>query len=164
MSPRLVLVGPPGAGKSTVGSALAEALGERFVDTDVVVADGRDVTEAFVDLGEAEFRRRERAAVAAALAAGGVVAVGAGAVEDPATRAALRGLPVVFLDVSVAAGFQRSGLNVPRPVTVASPRPVYRSLAAERRPRYLECARWTVDTSDLGVTEVLARVRAVAGL
>lgn len=164
MSPRLVLVGPPGAGKSTVGAALADALGERFVDTDVVVADGRAVTEAFVDLGETEFRRRERAAVAAALTEGGVVAVGGGAVEDPATRGALRGLPVVFLDVSVTAGLQRSGLNVPRPVAVGSPRPAYRSLAAERRPLYLQCARWTVDTSDLGVPEVIARVRSLTGL
>lgn len=164
-SPAVVLIGPPGAGKSTVGRLLARATGRRLVETDEILAgpDG-DVGELFLDVGEERFRAAEREAVAGALAeAGAVVVLGGGAVSDERTRARLRELPVVFLDVSLAAAVPRVGLDAPRPVLVGSPRAAYKSLAAERRPGYLEAARWTVDTSELSPEEVGARILRLLG-
>ncbi|MCA1822798.1 MAG: shikimate kinase, partial [Frankia sp.] len=93
-----VLVGPPGAGKSTVGALVAARLSVAFRDTDddVVAALGKPVADIFVDDGEEAFRTAERAAVVRALAEhDGVLALGGGAVLDERTRADLRGLPVV---------------------------------------------------------------------
>ena len=94
MSPRAVLVGPPGAGKTTVGQLLAEALGVPFRDTDadIEATAGKPISDIFVDDGEDHFRALERAAVAAALESfDGVLALGGGAVLADETRAAAAG-------------------------------------------------------------------------
>jgi len=98
----VVLVGPPASGKTTVGRALAACLGLPFTDVDALVEarSGRSIPDVFATQGEAAFRALEADAVAEALAGGGVVALGGGAVETPAVRAALAGLPVVWLTVS----------------------------------------------------------------
>ena len=114
--PVVVLVGVPGAGKSTVGEALAQRLGVGFRDTDadVEATTGRAIADIFVESGEPEFRRLEASAVATALAEhDGVLALGGGAVTDPATRAALVGRPVVWLRIETAAASQRAGLWAP---------------------------------------------------
>ena len=88
--PLLVLVGPPGAGKSTVGPLLAARLGVAFRDTDadVVEVAGKPIAEVFIDDGEEHFRALERAAVAAALTEhDGLLSLGGGAVLSPETRA-----------------------------------------------------------------------------
>jgi len=160
--PRLVLIGPPGAGKSTVAAALAERwqLEARDTDVDVEVAAGKSVADVFVEDGEPHFRELERAAVLSALADhGGVLALGGGAVLHPDVRAALAtyrgaGGVVVFLDVSLAHAAPRVGINQARPLLVGSPRAQWQALMDARRPVYEEVATVRVSTDGLRPVEV----------
>lgn len=168
-APLLVLVGPPGAGKTTVGALLAERLGVPLVDTDVVLAAraGTTLGDLFIDLGEEAFRDAEDEVVAGALTRPGVLALGSGALERSAAalgRYRESGGTVVFLDVSLAAGIPRVGLNAPRSTTVGSPRAQFSSMAAQRRPVYEAAADGSIDTSTLTTDEVAARVLKIAGL
>ncbi|MHB8452961.1 MAG: shikimate kinase [Mycobacteriales bacterium] len=149
--PALVLVGPPGAGKSSVGRLVADRLGLPFRDTDddIAAAAGQSIPELFFTEGEEGFRAREEVAVAAALAGHpGVLALGGGAVLSARTRELLRGRRVVFLSVRVAEALHRLGLARDRPVLALSPQATLRSLLADRLPRYREVATTEVDTSD----------------
>jgi shikimate kinase len=148
--PLVVLVGPPGAGKSTVGRLVAERTGTQFRDTDADVErqTGRRVAELFVEFGEPHFRALERAAVHAALAGHrGVLALGGGAVADPDVRAALTGRPVVFLDAELPDLTRRVGLDTARPLLPLNPRAELSRLLRERRPHYLAVATATVSTA-----------------
>jgi shikimate kinase len=156
-----VLVGPPGAGKSTVGRLAAERLGVGFRDTDddVVATTGTSVADLFVSHGEEHFRALEREAVAAALATHeGVLSLGGGAVTTEQVRALLAGHRVVFLDVGLADAFSRTGLNRDRPLLAINPRAVLRDMLAARRPLYREVARAEVPTDGRTPDEVLADV------
>lgn len=116
--PLIVLVGPMGSGKSTVGGLLAERLGVPYRDTDadIVASQGREISDIFVDEGEPYFRELERQAVRAALAEHpGVLALGGGAILDDSTRELLAGLPVVYLSLDVEEAVRRVGLNQARP-------------------------------------------------
>jgi shikimate kinase len=107
------------------------------------------------------FRAAEAQAVRAALAEhAGVLALGGGAVLDPATRAALAQVDVVFLDVSLAAAVPRVGLNRDRPLLLESPRAQLKALMDARRPLYLEVAGHVVDTSDREVADVVTEIDA----
>jgi shikimate kinase len=153
-----------GAGKTTVGRRVAQALGVDFLDTDEMIERdaGRTVAEIFVDDGEGHFRDLERAAVAEALATHtGVLALGGGAVLDPDTRALLAGRPVVFLRVGLAAAAQRVGLGVSRPLLLGNVRGRIKQLLDERAPVYESVASHTVDTDGLTADEVADRVLAV---
>ena len=167
MAPALVVVGPPGAGKTTVGGVLGQRLGLAFRDTDddVEKTAGMTVADIFVEHGEAAFRELERAAVARAMADhDGVLAVGGGAILDPASRALLRERTVVFLDVGLAEAARRVGLARDRPLLIGNPRAQLLRLLEERRPWYEEVAVATVATDgrtpDEIADEVLARVGA----
>ena len=147
--PVVVLIGPPGAGKSTVGRLVAERLGVGFRDTDadVETAAGRSISDIFVDDGEAAFRVLERAAVAEALAShDGVLAVGGGAVLDESTQKALAGRRVVFLDVGIKDAASRVGFNRDRPLLLGNPRAQWVKLMEVRRPVYERLATATVLT------------------
>jgi shikimate kinase len=164
--PVAVLVGPPGAGKSTVGAALAARLGVALHDTDAAVEAlaGRSISDIFVDEGEPAFRALERAEVARALAEErGVVALGGGAVMDPTTREALVGHAVVFLDVSIADASKRIGFDRSRPLLAVNPRASWVAMMKDRRPVYEEVAAVRVDTAgrtpDDIADEVVARLR-----
>ncbi|MGP4003715.1 shikimate kinase [Streptomyces sp. 8N706] len=149
--PAVVLVGPMGVGKSTVGQILADRLGVGYRDTDADIerTTGRAIPEIFIDDGEAHFRELERHAVRAAVAEHpGVLALGGGAILDEGTRALLAGRPVVFLDVGVNEAVKRVGLNAPRPLLAVNPRQRWRELMEERRPLYTEVARTVVSTDD----------------
>ncbi|GIG39821.1 shikimate kinase [Cellulomonas phragmiteti] len=157
-----MLIGPPGAGKSTVAAALAQRwqLTARDTDTDVETTAGKSVADVFVEDGEPRFRELERQAVATALAEhDGVLALGGGAVLDPQTQDALRsyrdgGGVVVFLDVSLAHAAPRVGLNQSRPLLVGSPRAQWQALMDARRPVYEEVATVQVSTDGLRPVEV----------
>jgi len=149
VSPLVVLVGPPGAGKTTVGGLLAERLGVALRDTDADVEEstGATIPDLFVDHGEAYFRTLERQAVATALTEhDGVLSLGGGAVLDPDTREALRGHRVVFLDVGLAEAVRRVGLGVSRPLLLGNVRAQLKALLDQRRPMYEAVAWRTVDT------------------
>jgi shikimate kinase len=157
MAPVVVLVGPPGAGKTTVGGLVATRLAVPFRDTDadVEAAAGRSVADIFVDSGEAEFRTLERAAVAAALVGhDGVLAVGGGAVLDDRTRAELAGYTVVFLSVEVKDAASRVGFNRDRPLLLGNPRAQWLRLMQARLPLYEEVAVVTVPTDGRTPDEV----------
>ncbi|WP_019853668.1 shikimate kinase [Actinopolyspora mortivallis] len=162
MSPRLVIVGPPGAGKTVTGRLLAERLGGRFRDTDADVEHraGRPIPEIFTEQGEAAFRALEEEAVAEALAEHtGVLALGGGAVVSAATRQRLAEHPVLFLSVGLSEGVRRTGLSTPRPVLAGvNPRANFQALLRERLPLYREVADWEVDTDRLEPTAVVERV------
>ncbi len=148
----LVLVGPPGAGKTTVGALLAGRWGVASCDTDALVEAeaGKPVAEIFVDDGEPAFRALELAAVARALASNhGVLSLGGGAVTSQSTRALLREHRVVFLDVGLAAAASRVGLGVTRPLLLGNLRSQLKTLLDERRPLYTEVAHITVATDHL---------------
>ena len=147
--PRAVLVGPMGAGKTTVGALLARRWGvtARDTDHDVEAAEGRSISDIFVDDGEATFRALERAAVADALAThDGVLALGGGAVLDPATRELLTGQDVVFLRVGLADAVRRVGLGSSRPLLLGNVRGRVKALLDERTPIYESVATLVVDT------------------
>lgn len=164
--PVAVLIGPPGAGKTTVARALGRELGVpvRDTDADVETAAGRSISDIFVEDGEPAFRELEHAAVIAALAEhDGVLAVGGGAVLDPRTQEALRGHTVVFLDVRVADAARRIGLNRDRPLLLGNPRAQWTQMMDRRRPVYTEVATARVETDGLSAQEVTARVLALLG-
>ncbi|MEV6685971.1 shikimate kinase [Streptomyces sp. NPDC051130] len=159
--PLIVLVGPMGSGKSTVGGLLAERLGVPYRDTDadIVAAEGREIADLFVDEGEAYFRELERRAVAAAVAEHtGVLALGGGAVLDPGTRELLAGLPVAYLSMDVEEAVRRVGLGAARPLLAVNPRRQWRELMDARRHLYTEVARVVVTTDDRTPEEVAQAV------
>ncbi|MCE0488360.1 shikimate kinase [Ornithinimicrobium sediminis] len=164
--PRLVLVGPPGAGKSTVGAQVAQRLGLEHHDTDaaIVRAQGRSISDIFVDDGEAVFRALERGEVLRALGSPDVVlSLGGGAVMDPDVQAALSGHTVVFLDVSIADAAGRVGFDASRPMLVVNPRASWMRLMQARRPVYEALATWRVDTAGRTPQEVTDEVVALLG-
>jgi shikimate kinase len=163
--PVLVLVGPPGAGKSTVGRTAARRLGVGFRDTDadVEAMAGKSVSDVFVQDGEQAFRDLERRAVRVALREhAGVLSLGGGAVLAPETREQLRGHAVVLLDTDLASAATRVGLGQGRPLVGLNPRAQLRELMAERRPVYEEVAVHVVDTSGRPVEQVVDDVVALA--
>ncbi|MFI7302535.1 shikimate kinase [Micromonospora aurantiaca] len=162
--PVCVLVGSPGSGKTTVGTALAELLGVGFRDTDADIENlaGKPIPEIFVDEGEEHFRTLERAAVAAALAShAGVLAVGGGAVLAEENRAALIGHTVVHLSVELPDAVKRVGLGAGRPLLALNPRATLKHLMDQRRPLYAEVATATVVTDGRTPQELAAEIAAL---
>ena len=160
--PLVVLVGPMGAGKTTVAALLAQAYGveARDTDADVVAHEGRSISDIFVESGEAHFRALERDAVAAALATHtGVLSLGGGAVLDEATRELLAGHRVVFLRVGLTDAVKRVGLGAGRPLLFGNVRASIKATLEERAPVYESVATVVVDTDDTSPADVAARIQ-----
>jgi shikimate kinase len=160
----IVLVGPMGAGKSTVAALLAEAygVGARDTDADVEAAEGRSISDIFVESGEAHFRALERDAVAKALAvADGVLSLGGGAVLDEDTRRLLTDSEhtVVFLRVGLAEAVKRVGLGTSRPLLLGNVRSRIKALLDERTPIYESVADVVVDTDQRSAQDVADEIR-----
>ncbi|PZF65414.1 shikimate kinase [Curtobacterium sp. MCBD17_013] len=160
----VVLIGPMGAGKSTVGKRAAKALGVPFTDTDrEIVREHGPIDRIFAERGEAAFRDLERAAVDAALDTGGVVAVGGGAVTHAATRAAIATCRVVLLTVSADAVAERI-VGTDRPLLAVGGIDAWTAIADARAATYASLAHVVVDTSrrpmSRVVDDVVAWVRA----
>ena len=158
----IVLVGPPSAGKTSVGLLLAAELGVPFADTDdlVAAAAGKPVGDIFIEDGEQVFRELERGAVARGLDAvgpeGGVLALGSGAVLDPDVRRMLAGQVIIFLEAGFATVAKRTGMDRPRVVIPGNPRGRLRAMLEERRPVYAGLASITAATDDMAPEEVAA--------
>lgn len=166
-SPRAVLVGTMGAGKTTVGRLVADTLGVEFADTDELIEDraGKSVQDIFVEDGEPAFRAMERSVVQTALSEhDGVLSLGGGAVLDPATQALLAAHQVVFLRVGLADAVKRVGLGVGRPLLLGNVRARIKLLLDERTPVYQGLARITVETDGRSPEDIAADVvSAVSG-
>jgi shikimate kinase len=153
-----VLVGPPGAGKTTVGRLAAGRLGVDFRDTDedIEASTGKSVPEIFFDDGEESFRALEREAVSAALTShSGVLSLGGGAVLDAGTRERLKPHNVAFLSVGLADATKRIGMSAARPVLALNPRAQLTQLLAERLPLYREVASIEISTDGKTAEQVL---------
>jgi len=162
-TPVVVLIGPPGSGKSTVGAVLAGLLQVPFHDTDaaIVAAQGRSIADIFLEDDEARFRELEHAEVVRALSdSDGVLSVGGGSVLDARTQQALAGHAVVFLDVGIADAAKRVGFDRSRPLLGINPRAQWVRLMQARRATYERLARFRVDTAGRSPHEVAAEIAA----
>jgi len=161
------LVGFMGAGKTSVGEALAGQLGWRFIDLDqrIEARAGKRIADIFRDSGESEFRRAEKHELQRVIAeldggGGAVVALGGGAFVQPETAALLAASAAccVFLDAPVEELWQRAqATQGERPLAVSENH--FRQLYAARRPRYME-AEYCVQTLGRTVAEVVADIAA----
>ena len=160
--PRVVLIGPPGAGKSTVGRLLAERWELDLVDTDTEVesATGRTISDIFVEDGEPAFRALEVEAVRAAVRRPGVLALGGGAPMQEPVQELIADLPVVLLEVGIADASPRIGFDRSRPLLSVNPRAQWSRLMEQRRPTYARLADVVVDTSGRSADDVATAVAA----
>ncbi|NQU37345.1 MAG: shikimate kinase [Actinobacteria bacterium] len=166
MSPVIVLVGAPGAGKTSIGRALAVALGIDFADTDELLetAEGRSVSDVFIDDGEDYFRARERETVAKAMAVqDGVLALGGGAVLADESRELLAGTPTVWLRLAPDTAVKRVGLNAARPMLLGGVRSQLIGLLKERTPLYEQVATITLDVDELDIDAAVAAIAEELG-
>ncbi|MGA0183306.1 MAG: shikimate kinase [Candidatus Nanopelagicales bacterium] len=163
MAPRAIIIGAPGAGKTSVGRRVAERLGVEFRDSDAAIEKraGKPVSDIFLSDGEAEFRRLEREVIAESLKdIDGVLSVGGGAVLDPDTREAFSRHTVVWLEVDLGNATKRVGMNSARPLLMGNVRGTMTTMLNERTPLYEEVATVTVETSGRPLKDVVDDVVA----
>lgn len=163
MPPRVILIGPPGAGKSSVGKSLARLLEEDFIDTDSVIsaAENQSISEIFVDKGEPYFRDLEIKVLLQQIANHtGVLSLGGGAPLSDVAQEAIKNCnaPVVFLDVSLAGAAPRVGFNRDRPLLLGNPRAQWQELMNARRPIYESLAHYHVVTDKLTPNEAAKQI------
>ena len=164
MAPVAVFVGAPGAGKSTVGKAVAGLVGVPFVDSDAIIEEraGKPIPEIFFDEGEDAFRALESEAISDALSRfNGILALGGGAILNDGTRALLAEHTVVYLSVELSDAVKRVGLGAGRPLLAINPRATLKYLLDQRRPLYAEVATHTVATDGRDPEEIAAEVAAL---
>lgn len=159
MTKKIVLIGPPGAGKTSIGKALSKEIGLAFIDSDAEIEriSGKTISEIFVDQGEEVFRKTEVETVTRILAEfEGVVALGGGAPINPEIQKVLLNsdYPVIFIDVSISQAANRIGFNKDRPLLMINPRQQWLHLMSERRPIYEKLATITVSSDNSKPAEV----------
>ena len=160
---RILLIGPPGAGKSTVGQALAKRLAIDFIDTDQVIEKqtGKTITDIFVVDGEPHFRALELQTLRNVLAIeAGVISLGGGAPisEDAQEVIGQSNSHTVFLDVSLATAAPRVGFNRDRPLLLGNPRAQWQALSDNRRPIYEKLADHAIKVDDMNVAQIVAEI------
>jgi shikimate kinase len=167
MSSQIILIGPPGAGKSTIGHSLAKKMKVKFADTDSMIEAKLDkkISDIFVDLGEPVFRAEELKVLAEVLQSdNGVVSLGGGAPISLPAQELIRnsGATVIFLDISLGKAAARVGFNRDRPLLLGNPRAQWNELMSSRRPIYESLATAVVPVDDRTVNEICADILAVA--
>lgn len=153
----VVLVGVPGAGKSTVGAILATQLGINFIDTDLVIEEeaGKSISDIFVQDGEPVFRSLEKEVIANAIRGDrSVFSLGGGALVDAQTRDLVKDQQCVWLQAGLAQAVDRVGMNRNRPLLLGNIRGQLADLMTAREPYYIECAKFAIDTNNLSAQEV----------
>ena len=160
---RILLIGPPGAGKSTVGQALANKLVIDFIDTDRVIENetGKTITDIFVVDGEPHFRALELQTLKNVLTLeSGVISLGGGAPISQDAQEAIEqsNSHTVFLDVSLATAAPRVGFNRDRPLLLGNPRAQWQALSDNRRPIYEKLADDAIKVDDMNVDQIVAEI------
>lgn len=162
----IVLVGVPGAGKTTVGKLLAKDLGIDFFDSDQVIESrsGKSVSDIFTQDGEPAFRKLEHDVIVELLDSNNVVlALGGGSLGNDETRAKVKDATTVWLVAGLAQAVDRVGMNRNRPLLLGNVRGQLADLMAAREPFYKEVAAIAVDTSKLIPSEVVTEIVAELG-
>ena len=162
---RIVLIGAPGSGKSTVGIALAAHLQWPFVDTDALIElkESKKITDLFVDNGEEYFRHVEFETLKEVLEeTSAVISLGGGApISQPAQDALVASdSTIVFLDVALATAAPRVGFNRDRPLLLGNPRAQWQALSDQRRPIYEKLATQSIKVDDITVDEIIAIIES----
>lgn len=162
----IVLVGVPGAGKTTVGKLLADKLGQSFTDSDQVIENraGRSVSDIFTQDGEPAFRVLEHDVIQDLVSSGdGIIALGGGALGNDETRELVKSATAVWLVTGLAQAVDRVGMNRNRPLLLGNVRGQLADLMNAREPLYREVASLTVDTSSLTPEEVVSEIISLLG-
>jgi len=162
---RIVLIGAPGSGKSTVGMALAAHLQWPFVDTDSLIElkESKKITDLFVENGEDYFRKVEFETLKEVLQeTSAVISLGGGApISQPAQDALVSSnSTIVFLDVALATAAPRVGFNRDRPLLLGNPRAQWQALSDQRRPTYEKLATQSIKVDDMTVDEIIAIIES----
>jgi shikimate kinase len=160
----IVLIGPPGAGKSTVGKALAEQLSLEFLDTDTLIeqSTGKSITDIFVVDGEQAFRAIEFQMLRKVLEkVDAIISLGGGApISDEAQKLISdTDCQVVFLDISLSTAAPRVGFNRDRPLLLGNPRAQWQALSDQRRPIYEFLSDQTIKVDTLSVAEIVEAIK-----
>lgn len=160
MAPRVILIGPMGSGKTTIGSLLAQRLGLSFRDTDHLIEEqeGKTVSQIFLDQGEDAFRVIEKRVLREELLTDGtVLSLGGGAPISIDAQSALRAISshIIFLDISLSTVAPRIGFNRDRPLLLNNPRGQWQTLMEARRPIYEAVADTIINVDDKSEEEIV---------
>ena len=163
---RIVLIGPPGSGKSTVGVALAAHLQWPFVDTDALIElkASKKITDIFVEDGEEHFRTIEFETLQEVLLEpSAVISLGGGAPISQRAQDALVSSEssIVFLDVSLSTAAPRVGFNRDRPLLLGNPRAQWQALSDQRRPIYEKLSTLSIKVDDMSVDEIISIIESI---
>ena len=163
MAPRIILIGPMGSGKTTIGQKLSNDFGISFRDTDqmIVSQTGREISDIFIEDGEEEFRTIEKVILRTALLEDGtVLSLGGGACLSIDAQSALRasGAFVVYLKISLSQVASRVGFNQGRPLLMGNPRAQWQSLMNERAPIYESIASYICEVDNKSVEEITSEI------